>query len=67
MPFHVRQDVLEEERLSKTGEAFGSTKRGIAYAYGDKYMKKTLRMGDLLYLDSEVIKKRIAMIVERQI
>ena len=64
MPFHVRQDVLEEERLSKTGEAFGSTKRGIAYAYGDKYMKKTLRMGDLLYLDSEVIKKRIAMIVE---
>ena len=64
MQFHVRQDVLEEERLSKTGEAFGSTKRGIAYAYGDKYMKKTLRMGDLLYLDSEVIKKRIAMIVE---
>ena len=25
MPFHVRQDVLEEERLSKTGSAFGST------------------------------------------
>ena len=23
MPFHVRQDVLEEERLSKTGSAFG--------------------------------------------
>lgn len=43
MPFHVRQDVLEEERLSKTGSAFGSTRRGIAYAYGDKYMKKTLR------------------------
>ena len=40
MPFHVRQDVLEEERLSKTGSAFGSTRRGIAYAYGDKYMKK---------------------------
>lgn len=30
-------------------------------------MKKTLRMGDLLYLDSEVIKKRIAMIVESKI
>ena len=52
MPFHVRQDVLEEERLSKTGSAFGSTRRGIAYAYGDKYMKKTLRMGDLLELDA---------------
>ena len=47
MPFHVAQDGLEEERLSKTGAQFGSTKRGIAYSYGDKYMKKTLRMGDL--------------------
>ena len=44
MPFHVAQDGLEEERLSKTGAQFGSTKRGIAYTYGDKYMKKTLRM-----------------------
>ena len=44
MPFHVAQDGLEEERLSKTGAQFGSTKRGIAYSYGDKYMKKTLRM-----------------------
>ena len=49
MPYHVAQDGLEEARLSKTGAQFGSTKRGIAYAYGDKYMKKTLRMGDLLY------------------
>ena len=49
MPYHVDQDGLEEARLSKTGAQFGSTKRGIAYAYGDKYMKKTLRMGDLLY------------------
>ena len=40
MPFHVAQDGLEEERLSKTGAQFGSTKRGIAYSYGDKYMKK---------------------------
>ena len=40
MPFHVAQDGLEEERLSKTGAQFGSTKRGIAYSYGDKYMKR---------------------------
>ena len=51
MPFHVAQDGLEEERLSKTGAQFGSTKRGIAYSYGDKYMKKTLRMGDLVHMD----------------
>src|SRR5699024_8994983 len=51
MPFHVEQDGLEEERLSKTGAQFGSTKRGIAYGYADKYMKKTLRMGDLLHMN----------------
>ena len=46
LPYHVQQDVLEEERL---GDAkFGSTKRGIGPVYGDKYMKKVLRMGDLL-------------------
>ena len=56
MPYHVEQDGLEEARLSKTGAQFGSTKRGIAYAYGDKYMKKTLRMGDLLHLDDAVKK-----------
>lgn len=49
MPYHVAIDGYEEERL---GDAkFGSTKRGIAYVYGDKYMKKALRMGDLLDMD----------------
>ena len=63
MPFHVAQDGLEEERLSKTGAQFGSTKRGIAYSYGDKYMKKTLRMGDLVHMDASV-RKRLETIVE---
>ena len=63
MPFHVSQDGLEEARLSKTGEQFGSTKRGIAYAYGDKFMKKTLRMGDLVHMDAGV-RKRLETIVE---
>ena len=50
LPYHVQQDVLEEERL---GDAkFGSTKRGIGPVYGDKYMKKVLRMGDLLEPDT---------------
>lgn len=56
MPWHRVQDELEEARLAKTGSAFGSTKRGIAYAYSDKYRKKTLRLGDLLHLDEKNIK-----------
>ena len=43
MPWHKVQDGLEEDRLAKKGGAFGSTRRGIAYAYSDKYRKKTLR------------------------
>lgn len=46
MPYHVQLDGLEEDRL---GDAkFGSTRRGIAPVYSDKYMKKGIRMGDLL-------------------
>lgn len=37
MPYHVRFDVLEEERLGKN--SFGSTKSGIAPFYADKYQK----------------------------
>ena len=51
----------EEDRLAESGSQFGSTRRGIAYAYGDKYMKKTLRMGDLAHLDDSV-KKRLTTI-----
>lgn len=46
LPYHKKQDVLEEERLGD--KKYGSTRRGIAPVYGDKYMKKGLRMGDLL-------------------
>ena len=63
MPWHVQQDGLEEDRLAASGSQFGSTRRGIAYAYGDKYMKKTLRMGDLLHLD-ERLKEHLATIVQ---
>ncbi len=47
MPYHKLLDCLEEDRLA--GKKFGSTRRGIAPVYADKYMKKTLRMGDLLH------------------
>lgn len=63
MPYHVAEDGMEEDRLAKSGHQFGSTRRGIAYSYGDKFMKKTLRMGDLLNLD-ESVKQRLATIVE---
>lgn len=64
MPWHRVQDGLEEDRLAKKGTAFGSTRRGIAYAYSDKYRKKTLRLGDLLHLDEERIQSRLHMILE---
>jgi len=46
MPYHKQQDILEEERLGD--KKYGSTRRGISPVYGDKYMKKGLRMLDLL-------------------
>ncbi len=64
MPWHRIQDELEEDRLAKTGAAFGSTRRGIAYAYSDKYRKKTLRIGDLLHLDEESVKTRLKTMLE---
>ena len=64
MPWHRVQDELEEARLAKTGSEFGSTKRGIAYAYSDKYRKKTLRLGDLLHLDEENIKARLKTMLD---
>lgn len=60
MPYHRILDCLEEDRLSD--KKFGSTRRGIAPVYADKYMKKTLRMGDLSH--PEVLKEKIRDIVE---
>lgn len=64
MPWHRIQDELEEDRLARNGAAFGSTRRGIAYAYSDKYRKKTLRLGDLLRLDTPAVRNRLKMMLE---
>ncbi|NLZ25267.1 MAG: adenylosuccinate synthase [Clostridiales bacterium] len=56
LPYNVQQDILEEERLKD--KKFGSTRRGIGPVYGDKYMKKTIRMGDLLYTENLMQKVR---------
>ncbi len=60
MPYHRLLDGLEEDRLGD--KKFGSTRRGIAPAYADKYMKKTLRVGDLR--DRVRLEERIGDIVE---
>lgn len=64
MPWHRVQDELEENRLAKSGVAFGSTRRGIAYAYSDKYRKKTLRLGDLLHLEEASVQQRLRTMLE---
>ncbi len=59
-PFHKEQDALEEGRLQDA--KYGSTKRGIAPVYGDKYLKKGIQMGDLLLPD--VMKKHLESVME---
>lgn len=60
LPYHKLLDNLEEDRL---GDAkFGSTRRGIAPVYGDKYMKRAVRMGELLH--PEDLRRRLEDIVD---
>ena len=60
MPYHKLMDCLEEDRL--LDKKFGSTRRGISPVYADKYMKKALRMGDLLHM--ECLEERLEDLVE---
>ncbi len=47
LPWHRDLDALEEARLKD--KKYGSTKQGIAPFYSDKYQKKTVMAGELLY------------------
>ncbi len=60
MPYHKMQDIMEEERLAD--KKYGSTRRGIAPVYADKYMKKGIRMEDLLHTDT--LREKVSDIVE---
>ena len=60
LPYHRLLDCLEEDRLGD--RKFGSTRRGISPVYADKYMKKTLRMGDLLHEDS--LRRKVEELLE---
>ena len=59
-PFHKDQDGLEEARLKDA--KYGSTKRGIAPVYSDKYQKKGIQMGDLLLPD--VLERHLRTVLE---
>lgn len=48
-PYHRELDSLEEQRLAD--KKFGSTKRGIAPVYSDKYQKKCIMVGELRNMD----------------
>lgn len=47
LPWHRDLDELEELRLKD--KKYGSTKQGIAPFYSDKYQKKTVMAGELMY------------------
>ena len=55
LPWHRKQDALEEARLKD--KKFGSTKQGIAPFYSDKYAKKTVMAGELFH--PERLKKHL--------
>ena len=60
MPWHRDLDGLEEARLAD--KKFGSTKQGIAPFYADKFAKKTVMAGELLY--PAYLKARLADLLE---
>ena len=55
LPLHALEDTSEEERLGDN--AYGSTRQGIAPAYGDRVMKKGILVGWLK--QPEVLTERI--------
>ncbi len=60
LPYHRDLDSMEEARLAD--KQYGSTKRGIAPFYGDKYQKKVLLAGELFY--PERLRAHLADILE---
>lgn len=56
MPYHIKLDELQEQKLAKN--KIGTTKRGIGPCYADKYTRIGLRVCDLV--DFDIFKKRLA-------
>ena len=60
LPLHALEDTLEEQRLGDG--AYGSTRQGIAPAYGDRVMKKGILVGWLK--QPEVLLDRIQFMMD---
>jgi len=60
LPLHALEDTLEEQRLGDA--AYGSTRQGIAPAYGDRVMKKGILVGWLNQPD--VLEQRIQFMLD---
>ncbi|WP_369790398.1 adenylosuccinate synthase [Rouxiella sp. WC2420] len=60
LPLHALEDTLEEQRLGDA--AYGSTRQGIAPAYGDRVMKKGILIGWLN--QPEVLQERIQFMLD---
>ncbi|HAD43854.1 MAG TPA: adenylosuccinate synthetase, partial [Plesiomonas shigelloides] len=60
LPLHALEDTLEEVRLGSG--AYGSTRQGIAPAYGDRVMKKGILLGWLKQPD--VLLERIQFLLD---
>jgi adenylosuccinate synthase len=63
LPLHALEDTLEELRLGDA--AYGSTRQGIAPAYGDRVMKKGILVGWLN--QPEVLEQRIQFLLDWKI
>lgn len=61
MPYHIKFDEYEEERLGKA--SYGSTKSGIAPFYSDKYSKIGFQVSEL-FGDEESLKVHIKKVAE---
>ncbi|MCR5249420.1 MAG: adenylosuccinate synthase [Lachnospiraceae bacterium] len=59
MPYHIRFDEYEEERLK--GAAFGSTKSGIAPFYSDKFAKTGFQVSELF--EEKSLKEKIGRVI----
>lgn len=60
MPYHVRLDILQENRSGD--KKIGTTKRGIGPCYADKYTRIGLRVADLK--DFDLFKEKLQHVLE---
>ncbi|KGA96332.1 adenylosuccinate synthetase [Alkalihalobacillus alcalophilus ATCC 27647 = CGMCC 1.3604] len=62
LPYHLKQDIVEEER--KGDNKIGTTKKGIGPAYMDKAARIGIRIADLL--DKEVFEEKLERNLEEK-